>query len=118
MERVRQKARTKKSLRKMAIAIAALKVGQPRPPHVLRALLKARRRPLSAEYRRKISLANKGRYMRGLVQKPWANWEDALLLLPMRDVIAKTGRTRYAIQTRRRELFSAKRRRSGTPAVV
>jgi len=104
MARIQRKSRTKEALRKRGIAVAAYKVGKPRPPRVLRALLKARHRPQSAEHRRKISLANKGRYMRGLVPKPWAQWEDALLLLPMQDVIAKTGRTRYAIQLRRRKL--------------
>jgi hypothetical protein len=86
--------------------VAAAKIGKTPPPHVLKALRTARKgKRLSAEHRRKIGRSLKGPGIR-VNDKPWEAWEDSLLLLPMRDVVARTGRTKSAVRSRRRELRS------------
>jgi len=81
--------------------ISAYHRGRPKPPHVVEGLRRIHLgKPLSAKHRRKVSKSLKRR-----VRRPWAAWEDALLELPMSDISAKTGRTIYAIQRRRREVL-------------
>ena len=87
--------------------IAAARRGKPRPKHVLEALRKSHLgKPLSAETRRKMSDAHKrrGTYPPA-AGKPWAPWEDRLVrtLSPAKSA-ARTGRTLFAVSSRRHKL--------------
>jgi NUMOD3 motif len=87
--------------------IAAAKRGKQRPWDVIEAMRRANLgRPLSAEHRQKMSEAHKRRGTKApAAGRPWARWEDALLYkLPIRDVVAKTGRTEAAVKHRRKVL--------------
>lgn len=88
--------------------IIAYHAGRPKPAHVRKTLLKARKgKKLSREYRKKITqgLLRWSRGSRG-TRKPWTASEDDLLLkLPVRELIKRTGRTRRAIRLRRKELW-------------
>lgn len=84
--------------------VAASKVGKTPQAHVLKAMRMAHKgKPLSAAHRRKIGRSLTGPGIR-VNDKPWKVWEDALLLLPMREIMARTDRTRSAIRSRRRQL--------------
>ena len=84
--------------------IAAARRGKPRPPHVVEALRKAHLgKPLSAETRRKMSEAHKGRgSWPPAAGRPWSAEEDALVrMLRIAEVIKRTGRTESAVKNRR-----------------
>jgi hypothetical protein len=87
--------------------IAAAKLGKPRPAHVIAAVRKANLgRPLSAETRRKQSESQRRRGNRPPWLNPaWAVWEDkAIARMAARDAARVTGRTIYAVYSRRHQL--------------
>jgi hypothetical protein len=84
--------------------IAAGQLGKKFSASARKAMSRAHRgKRLSAEHRRNIRQA----HLRRSKPKPWANWEDALLHLPQKEIVARTGRSLYQINRRRRELYSA-----------
>ncbi len=99
MEHARRNSHARAGELSRRATIAMSKIGKPRPRYVLEAMRRGRRRnSLSAAHRHKISQALKHR-----IARPWAAWEDSLLLLPARDIIAQTGRSLSSIRQRRRE---------------
>jgi len=102
--------------------IAASKRGKPRPPKVIEGM---RRRMLgkrlSAETRRRMSATHKARGTRPpKAGRPWEPWEDDLVrTLMVKDAAKRTGRTKRAVEQRRRTLglpdgrSKAERRRLG-----
>lgn len=82
-----------------------------------------RKRPFSAEWRAKLGDSNRGRKLSAearqrmsaaqrLVKRKnaWQPWEDALVRrLPLKEVVAKTGRTVIAVRSRRQLLGVAPR---------
>jgi len=87
--------------------IAAARLGKPRPPHVIAALRNANiGRRLSAEHRRKMSEVHKRRGTRPpWIGKAWTAWEDeALRTLSPAVAAKKTGRSLYAVWSRRHDL--------------
>lgn len=83
--------------------IAASKRGVPRPDHVVEAMRKGRTgKPQSAETRKKMSEAHKGRGREP--RRAWTREEDALLgELPDEEVARRTKRTLVGVESRRKK---------------
>lgn len=93
--------------------IAAAKLGKPRPPHVLKAILKSRLGSRhTAEARRKMSETHRKLGTRPpKAGRAWTAKEDALLrILPAQKVAERTGRTLSAVYFRRGQLGLRSRR--------
>jgi hypothetical protein len=86
--------------------IAAAKVGRPRPPELIAAWQEGRARwRLTRKVRTKISDGLKRRAAQGVVNGPWAKWEDDLLgTLSLQSLVKVTGRGKDAIIARRKLL--------------
>jgi hypothetical protein len=87
--------------------IGAHQMSKRMPARVRKVLSKAHRgKKLSAGHCRKIQDAHLRRVRPGFPNKPWRAWEDALLRLPLSEIVTRTGRSLYEIHRRRRELLS------------
>lgn len=106
-EQQRRSEGVKASDPQRAKKIGAAKLGKPRPAHVLEALRKSNvGRKATTEVRRKMSQTHKQRGTRPPWLNPaWAHWEDkAVRTLPPAAAAKKTGRTMWAVWSRRHEL--------------
>jgi hypothetical protein len=80
--------------------------GIPKPAHVVQAVIRAHvGTKHSAETRRKMSATHRRRGTMVPGTRPWTKAEDELLrVLPVREAVRQTGRTVYAVWSRRRWL--------------